>query len=108
MNRILPLLLLALAGCADPLQWTSQWSRPATPGQTLQADLDDCRGEAMQGTERARRIDDDTTRQRDPTRDAFGGPVVGDLRRYDTDRTFYESIDRCMRARGYVPAGYTR
>ena len=39
---------------------------------------------------------------------AFGGPVVGDLRRYDTDRTFYESIDRCMRARGYVPAGYTR
>ncbi|MSO71213.1 MAG: hypothetical protein EXQ88_04255 [Alphaproteobacteria bacterium] len=62
----------------------------------------------MEGTARARRIDDDTTRQRDQTRDAYAGTLVGNLRRYDTDRTFYESIDRCMRGRGYAPVSFTR
>jgi hypothetical protein len=108
MKRVLPVLLLLLPACADPLQWTSQWSRPSTPGQTLQADLDDCRAEAAQGTERARRIDDDTTRQRDQTRDTYAGALVGDLRRFDTDRAFHESVDQCMRGRGYAPAGFGR
>jgi hypothetical protein len=108
MNRFLPLVLLAVAGCADPLQWTTQWSRPSTPGQTLQADLADCRSEASQGTERARRIDDDTTRMRDHTNDNYGGALVGDLRRFDTDKVFYDTIDRCMRGRGYAPAGFAR
>ena len=108
MNRFLPLSLLLLAGCQDPLQWNNQWSRASTTSQTLQADLGECRGEATLDTQRAARIDDDTTRQRDQTRDAFGGAVVGDLRRYDTDKAFFQTVDRCMRGRGYVPAGYAR
>ncbi len=111
MHAARPLLTacVLLAACAqDPLQWSGQWSRPATPGQTLAADLDSCRSEANEATERAQQLDRDVAFGEATARTDNIGPLLGEMRRFDTTKLYYGGVERCMRDRGYVPIGLAR
>ena len=105
MNRLLTAALLLLAACTDPLQWTTQWTRPGAPTTALNADLAECRAEAATATDREQRIDADIAATRDPARNDPVEPFRSEMRRFDTTRLYHETVERCMRARGYAPAG---
>lgn len=101
MKPIVALAAVILCGCAG----TGQWSRDNVSEAQIRADLAGCRAEASAATDRDRGIDYDISAAPVDRRDDRIGSLRGEMRSYGTTQLYHDIVDRCMRVRGYRPAG---
>ncbi len=101
MNRMIAFAAVILGGCAG----AGQWAMPNATEAELRADLTVCRDLAGEATAREQRIDFDIAAARGNSRVDVTQPLREDIRGYGTTRRYHDVVNRCMRARGYTPAG---
>ena len=101
MKPIVALAAVLLCGCAS----TGQWTRENVTEAQIRAGLARCRDEASAATERNRGIDYDIAAAPGDRRDDRIGSLRGEMRSYGTTQLYHDIVDRCMRLRGYHPAG---
>lgn len=92
-------LALLLAACAGG---SGQWTKPGAAGETVSADLDDCRNEAREATRRDDNIDADILASRG--NDWQRGGMLGVQRNAMASEKSGHSdslIDACMSLKGY-------